>query len=162
MSNVLFQHSFWVVRSAGQTTYNYNDAPIRDVVSIGGANDQVTIRFVVCISRSALKWSNDSVPNFLTHRPIIPAHGSFIVTSIGIWRLALQLSSQRASTVPLQLILYQVRVISSSVCCDSHFVLQLRGTSCALCMMPWAQEIHNIDIFHWLFWTILHTDILLR
>nr|QMP96878.1 laccase D precursor [Cerrena sp.] len=42
----LHGHNFWVVRSAGQTTYNFNDAPIRDVVSIGGANDQVTIRFV--------------------------------------------------------------------------------------------------------------------
>ena len=55
VSDVLFQHSFWVVRSAGQTTYNYNDAPIRDVVSIGGANDQVTIRFVVCLSRSVFR-----------------------------------------------------------------------------------------------------------
>ena len=51
----LHGHNFWVVRSAGQTTYNYNDAPIRDVVSIGGANDQVTIRFVVCLSRSVFR-----------------------------------------------------------------------------------------------------------
>ena len=87
MSDVLFQHSFWVVRSAGQTTYNYNDAPIRDVVSIGGANDQVTIRFVVCISRLI---SN-------------PVHGAFIYTLIGIWSPASRLSSPKVSTAPLGL-----------------------------------------------------------
>ncbi|CAL1710152.1 unnamed protein product [Somion occarium] len=42
----LHGHNFWVVRSAGTDKYNFNDAPIRDVVSIGGAGDQVTIRFV--------------------------------------------------------------------------------------------------------------------
>ncbi|KAK7682849.1 laccase, multicopper oxidase, benzenediol:oxygen oxidorectuctase [Cerrena zonata] len=42
----LHGHNFWVVRSAGSSQYNFNDAILRDVVSIGGAGDQVTIRFV--------------------------------------------------------------------------------------------------------------------
>ncbi|KAI0782818.1 Lac2 protein [Abortiporus biennis] len=41
----LHGHNFWVIRSAGSDKYNYNDPIIRDVVSIGGANDNVTIRF---------------------------------------------------------------------------------------------------------------------
>jgi hypothetical protein len=40
------QHSFSVIRSAGQQSYNFVNPPRRDVVSTGGANDNVTIRFV--------------------------------------------------------------------------------------------------------------------
>jgi len=43
----LHGHSFHVVRSAGNTSYNFDDPVIRDVVSIGtGSTDQVTIRFL--------------------------------------------------------------------------------------------------------------------
>jgi len=42
----LHGHKFYVVRSAGQTTYNYVNPPQRDVVSIGAAGDNVTIRWV--------------------------------------------------------------------------------------------------------------------
>ncbi|KAH9959972.1 laccase [Russula dissimulans] len=41
----LHGHSFHVVRSAGSSDYNYDDPVIRDVVSIGGTGDNVTIRF---------------------------------------------------------------------------------------------------------------------
>nr|AFD97049.1 laccase 2 [Coprinus comatus] len=41
----LHGHTFDVVRSAGSSTYNYNNPVRRDVVSIGDANDNVTIRF---------------------------------------------------------------------------------------------------------------------
>ncbi|KAI1790627.1 laccase [Ganoderma leucocontextum] len=41
----LHGHTFHVVRSAGQTDYNYVDPPQRDVVSTGTAGDNVTIRF---------------------------------------------------------------------------------------------------------------------
>ncbi|KAJ7734064.1 laccase, partial [Mycena metata] len=42
----LHGHNFWVVRSAGSTTYNYNNPVIRDVVSTGAATtDNTTIRF---------------------------------------------------------------------------------------------------------------------
>nr|AMT85332.1 laccase [Trametes versicolor] len=43
----LHGHAFAVVRSAGSTTYNYNDPIFRDVVSTGtpAAGDNVTIRF---------------------------------------------------------------------------------------------------------------------
>ncbi|KAH9963713.1 Cupredoxin [Lactifluus volemus] len=41
----LHGHSFHVVRSAGNSTYNFDNPVIRDVVSIGGAGDAVTIRF---------------------------------------------------------------------------------------------------------------------
>ncbi|KAF6749971.1 laccase 2 precursor [Ephemerocybe angulata] len=41
----LHGHAFSVVRSAGSTTYNYADPVQRDVVSLGGAGDNVTIRF---------------------------------------------------------------------------------------------------------------------
>ncbi|KAI0078085.1 laccase A [Panus rudis PR-1116 ss-1] len=41
----LHGHTFFVVRSAGQTTYNYDDPIARDVVSTGTAGDNVTIRF---------------------------------------------------------------------------------------------------------------------
>ncbi|KAI0290169.1 laccase [Russula brevipes] len=41
----LHGHAFHVVRSAGNSTYNYNNPVVRDVVSIGGGNDNVTIRF---------------------------------------------------------------------------------------------------------------------
>nr|2HZH_A Chain A, laccase [Trametes ochracea] len=43
----LHGHAFAVVRSAGSTTYNYNDPIFRDTVSTGtpAANDNVTIRF---------------------------------------------------------------------------------------------------------------------
>ncbi|KAH9959974.1 laccase 3 [Russula dissimulans] len=42
----LHGHAFHVVRSAGNSTYNYDDPVIRDVVSIGNsADDNVTIRF---------------------------------------------------------------------------------------------------------------------
>lgn len=42
----ILQHTFDVVRSAGQSTYNYVDPPQRDVVSIGTPDDNVTIRFL--------------------------------------------------------------------------------------------------------------------
>ncbi|KAF8962469.1 laccase [Flammula alnicola] len=41
----LHGHAFSVVRSAGSSTYNYVDPVRRDVVSIGAATDNVTIRF---------------------------------------------------------------------------------------------------------------------
>ncbi|KAI0290163.1 laccase T2 copper depleted [Russula brevipes] len=41
----LHGHAFHVVRSAGNSTYNYDDPVIRDVVSIGDTGDNVTIRF---------------------------------------------------------------------------------------------------------------------
>ncbi|KAH9968472.1 Cupredoxin [Lactifluus volemus] len=42
----LHGHAFHVVRSAGNTSYNFDDPVIRDVVSIGtGPTDNVTIRF---------------------------------------------------------------------------------------------------------------------
>jgi iron transport multicopper oxidase len=41
----LHGHAFYVVRSAGQSTYNYKNPPQRDVVNIGQASDNVTIRF---------------------------------------------------------------------------------------------------------------------
>ncbi|KAH9999531.1 laccase [Russula vinacea] len=42
----LHGHSFWVVRSAGNSSYNWDNPIVRDVVSIGNLGDQVTIRFV--------------------------------------------------------------------------------------------------------------------
>nr|AGY56170.1 laccase 2 [Volvariella volvacea] len=42
----LHGHAFDVIRSAGSNVYNYVDPPRRDVVSIGRAGDNVTIRFV--------------------------------------------------------------------------------------------------------------------
>jgi iron transport multicopper oxidase len=41
----LHGHSFHVVRSAGSSTYNFDNPVIRDVVSIGDQGDNVTIRF---------------------------------------------------------------------------------------------------------------------
>ncbi|KAJ6467735.1 laccase [Mycena sanguinolenta] len=43
----LHGHNFWVVRSAGNSSYNYDNPVIRDVVSTGPfSSDNVTIRFV--------------------------------------------------------------------------------------------------------------------
>ncbi|KAK7050577.1 multicopper oxidase/laccase [Favolaschia claudopus] len=43
----LHGHNFWVVRSAGSSTYNWDDPVIRDVVNTGSAtSDNTTIRFV--------------------------------------------------------------------------------------------------------------------
>ncbi|KAF8798409.1 laccase [Phlegmacium glaucopus] len=42
----LHGHNFAVIRSAGNSTYNFVDPVRRDVVSLGGATDNVTIRFV--------------------------------------------------------------------------------------------------------------------
>ncbi|KAI9450838.1 laccase [Lactarius psammicola] len=41
----LHGHAFSVVRSAGNSSYNFVDPVVRDVVSIGAAGDNVTIRF---------------------------------------------------------------------------------------------------------------------
>nr|AUK50745.1 laccase 2 [Peniophora sp. CBMAI 1063] len=41
----LHGHTFWVVRSAGNDTYNYDDPIVRDVVNTGNTGDEVTIRF---------------------------------------------------------------------------------------------------------------------
>ncbi|KAH9998722.1 laccase [Russula vinacea] len=41
----LHGHAFSVVRSAGNSTYNFDNPIIRDVVSIGNTGDEVTIRF---------------------------------------------------------------------------------------------------------------------
>ncbi|KAH9953172.1 laccase [Russula dissimulans] len=41
----LHGHNFHVVRSAGNSTYNFDNPVIRDVVSIGNTGDDVTIRF---------------------------------------------------------------------------------------------------------------------
>lgn len=41
----LHGHTFDVVRVAGSTVYNYANPIRRDVVSIGGGSDNVTIRF---------------------------------------------------------------------------------------------------------------------
>ncbi|KZP21881.1 multicopper oxidase, partial [Athelia psychrophila] len=38
-------HAFDVVRSAGQTAYNYANPPRRDVISLGASGDNVTIRW---------------------------------------------------------------------------------------------------------------------
>ncbi|CAK5267851.1 unnamed protein product [Mycena citricolor] len=43
----LHGHNFWVVRSAGNTSYNFDDPVLRDVVSTGpSTSDNVTIRFI--------------------------------------------------------------------------------------------------------------------
>ncbi|KAJ6553014.1 laccase lcc5 [Mycena capillaripes] len=42
----LHGHAFDVVRSAGSSVYNFMNPPRRDVVSVGNAGDNVTIRFV--------------------------------------------------------------------------------------------------------------------
>lgn len=39
------QHAFSVVRSAGQTDYNWVNPPVRDVVSMGEDGSNLTIRF---------------------------------------------------------------------------------------------------------------------
>ncbi|KAH9073518.1 laccase [Lactarius deliciosus] len=41
----LHGHAFWVVRSGGNSSYNFVDPIVRDVVSIGNTGDNVTIRF---------------------------------------------------------------------------------------------------------------------
>ncbi|KAI0317678.1 laccase lcc6 [Amylostereum chailletii] len=41
----LHGHNFWVVRSAGNSTYNWDNPIKRDVVSTGATGDQVTFRF---------------------------------------------------------------------------------------------------------------------
>jgi iron transport multicopper oxidase len=41
----LHGHNFSVIRAAGQSTYNFVNPPRRDVVNMGTASDQVTIRF---------------------------------------------------------------------------------------------------------------------
>ncbi len=41
----LHEHAFHVVRSAGNSTYNFDNPAVRDVVSIGESGDNVTIRF---------------------------------------------------------------------------------------------------------------------
>jgi iron transport multicopper oxidase len=41
----LHGHAFDIVRSAGQSDYNYDNPPRRDVVSMGDDGDNVTIRF---------------------------------------------------------------------------------------------------------------------
>ncbi|KAH9074384.1 laccase [Lactarius deliciosus] len=41
----LHGHAFSVIRSAGNSTYNFVDPVVRDVVSIGNSGDNVTIRF---------------------------------------------------------------------------------------------------------------------
>ncbi|OCH92436.1 laccase 1 [Obba rivulosa] len=41
----LHGHTFSVIRSAGESDYNYDNPVQRDTVSIGGATDNVTIRF---------------------------------------------------------------------------------------------------------------------
>ena len=45
LTSLIGQHTFYVVRSAGQTDYNYVNPPQRDTVSTGTAGDNVTIRF---------------------------------------------------------------------------------------------------------------------
>ncbi|KAI0285664.1 laccase T2 copper depleted [Russula brevipes] len=42
----LHGHNFHVVRSAGNSSYNFHDPVMRDVVSIGNTSDEVTIRFI--------------------------------------------------------------------------------------------------------------------
>lgn len=42
----LHGHAFYVVRSAGNSSYNYDNPIMRDVVSMGDSGDEVTIRFV--------------------------------------------------------------------------------------------------------------------
>lgn len=42
----LHGHNFWVIRSAGNSSYNFENPIVRDVVSIGNnPTDDVTIRF---------------------------------------------------------------------------------------------------------------------
>ncbi|KAF8259956.1 Cupredoxin, partial [Lactarius quietus] len=42
----LHGHAFHVVRSAGNSTYNFDNPVMRDVVNVGAKADEVTIRFV--------------------------------------------------------------------------------------------------------------------
>jgi len=42
----MMQQTFDVVRSAGNSTYNYVNPVRRDVVSTGGVGDNVTFRFI--------------------------------------------------------------------------------------------------------------------
>ncbi|KAF8505410.1 laccase [Russula emetica] len=42
----LHGHAFYVVRSAGNSSYNYDNPILRDVVNMGSSGDEVTIRFV--------------------------------------------------------------------------------------------------------------------
>jgi iron transport multicopper oxidase len=41
----LHGHPFYVVRSAGNSTYNYDNPIVRDVVTMGNQGDEVTLRF---------------------------------------------------------------------------------------------------------------------
>ena len=42
----LHGHNFWVIRSAGNSSYNFENPIVRDVVSLGNdPADNVTIRF---------------------------------------------------------------------------------------------------------------------
>jgi len=41
----LHGHDFYVVRSAGNASYNFDNPVIRDVVNMGQTGDNVTIRF---------------------------------------------------------------------------------------------------------------------
>lgn len=42
----LHGHRFWVIRSAGNSSYNFDHPVMRDTVSMGAQGDNVTIRFV--------------------------------------------------------------------------------------------------------------------
>ena len=45
MLYIRFQHNFSVIRSAGNSTYNFVNPVRRDTVSLGLAGDNVTVRF---------------------------------------------------------------------------------------------------------------------
>jgi iron transport multicopper oxidase len=61
----LHGHSFSVIRSAGQTDYNFNNPPRRDVVNLGVPGDNVTIRYVLFSHVSTL-WTHDHYASFNT------------------------------------------------------------------------------------------------
>ncbi|KAI6165261.1 laccase [Pisolithus thermaeus] len=42
----LHGHNFWVIRSAGNSSYNFDNPIMRDTVSMGTQGDNVTVRFV--------------------------------------------------------------------------------------------------------------------
>jgi hypothetical protein len=67
------QHQFSVIRSAGQSGYNFVNPPRRDVVNIGDVNDNVTIRFVtdnvsaasLCLPTPLTEYPSKAGPWFL-------------------------------------------------------------------------------------------------
>ena len=90
-ANVWFfslQHTFSVVRSAGQAVPNYKNPIRRDVVSTGSPGDNVTIRFRVRGLVDSIRWiyTARSLTTGRCGRRTTPAPGSSTATSTGTWR----------------------------------------------------------------------------